>query len=248
MSLGLRIIKATSERVGGDNAQAVRTLLDELDQPGRTMTHIDHLAYLLIAICYRDLGRRGAMRSGLLEAETRRPKCGLVLFWKALTQIEDLPDPGTREWGPAEARRTDAARCLQQAQRLVERARPETVFSAIVACSVPLTRRLMDDTAGLLLYKSAMFAPAQALFEACVQEDSHSASSYLHYGQLHQGMLAVARHYGDGLNELAAAREFCLRMSVALSGDHDTYTRRRARELLLLDDASLRQGPPLEDV
>jgi hypothetical protein len=188
------------------------------------------------------------MRSALLDAETRHSKCGLLLFWKALTQIEDLPDVGTKEWRAAEDRRTETARCLQQAQRLVERARPATVFSAIVACSVPLTRRLMNDTAGLLLYKSGMFAPAQALFEACVQEDSHSASSYLHYGQLHQGMLATAGHSGEALNEIAAAREFCLRMSVALSGDHDTYTRRRARELLLLDDASLRQGPPLEDV
>jgi hypothetical protein len=236
MTLGLRLVKATVERVRGDNLQAVRTLRDELERPDRGSTADDHLAYLLLAICYRDLGERGAMRRSVSEAEIRRPDCVLCLLFNALTLTEELPLPGERDWEAAADLRERAARCFQEASRRLVNAKPKSALSAVVACSVPLTRRFVNDTYACLLLKNGALAPARALFEASLREDSRSASSYLHLGEWYRtsAAAALAERDVEHAEQSTRASDFCLRMAVALSGDRDNYTRRRA--LLLLDD------------
>jgi hypothetical protein len=232
-TLGLRIVKATRDRVNGQHLEAVRTLRDGLECVTDTEFVHAHLAWLLLAICYRDLGQRDAMWMAIAEAADRRPGCVLLLIFKGLCLTEELPAPGDYDW-PDAARSAEAAQLLNRAVLMLPDARPESALAAVVAVGLPLTRRLVDDAYAYWLLKNGLMAPAKTILEACLREDSRSASSHLHLGEYYLACQASAQNVGDGerADQLRRAADFCLRMALALSKNRDSHTRRRAQRLL----------------
>lgn len=241
LTMGLRLIKATLERVQGDNLEAVRTLRDELQRPERVNTPHDHLAWMLLAVCHRDLGERGAMWMYLARSEEIRPNCVLRLLIKGLCLTEELPLPGERAWAPNADGISEAGQCLDQACVLLQDARSESALATVISCGVPLTRRFVNDTYAYFLLKKGVLSPSRTLLEACLREDSRSASSHLHLGEWYRVNAALAEADRDieRAEQHRRAADFCLRMAVSLSRHRDSHTRRRAQELL--ENAVLRR-------
>lgn len=233
-SFDLILLKAAAERVQGEDLRAIGTLTPALEKHGREGTELDHLAHLLLAMCYRELGRTEEMWLQIANAERLQQRCLLRSMFKALCLAEELPDPGHPNWSRHEERRHEANVCLDEALALLRGTRRVSPFASVVACGLPLTRRFVDDTFAYVSMKSGALEPSHTLFEACLRQDSRSAASHLHLAECNFLLSDAARSRGEGdlAERTDRAGDFCVKMALALSEKRAGQTSRRARALL----------------
>jgi len=233
LTFRLVLLKATVERVHGEDSRAVETLTPALAKRANEPTELDALAHVLLAMSYRELGRPREMWTHIAKAEELQPRCMLQRIFKALCLAEDLPSPGDPGWGEHESRRAEAKECLDSAFLLLREARKTCALASVVACGLPLTRRFVDDTFAYVSMKCGVVEPARTLLEACLREDSRSASSHLHLAECNFLLsdAALARGDDDLAERYRGAGDYCVQMALALSERRAGQTSRRAREL-----------------
>jgi hypothetical protein len=146
LTFRLALVKATAERVQGNDAAAIETLMRALGQKGRANTSLDCLAHILVAMCHRDLGNIDETWQHLAMAEELEPRCLLHRSFKALCLAEQLPNPGQSRWSEYDVQRIDAKQCIEDAFAMLREPRKLCPLERVVACALPLTRRFMDDT------------------------------------------------------------------------------------------------------
>src|SRR5262249_9746270 len=159
----------------------------------------------------------------------------LQLVFGVLVHTEALPAPHDPRWSEAATLRAAVWKRLEKAIVLLRKGSPRSAFADLMSCNIPLTRRFVNDTYAYLLYKSDAIIPARSLFDACLEDDSRSASTHLHLGELFDALSHLQN--GGSEDQLRAdqwkrASEFCFEMAVALSGDRNSQTKRRARVFL----------------